>query len=393
MTTVNGTSLRPWYWHRIPPIVRALDTRERVLNFLSASGHPAMVRAAAESWLWLEHTSGSTLEGMHRKGIGCLARELGCSVYELEQRHRLHRGGPDAEVIWREVDAGMTIKTAVRLLQEAQAGDPRVPLRQHIERVVRAYHGSDTFVCRTGSGTLVRRRRRGGEPETARPPPVVDEEADGLDASASDGAEPRSVEPLVLQVRRIFRAHVAHAMPEAGGHDVNAVVVPALVELEEIIHALDTRLEAYRRKLRGEAAGAVAALVALSRRRIIAACQLLSMDPPPPGRPADLADARKRRGKLGAAYHQDRVGDDSMRDQYEAVMNAYRTLEEYNETLEAPRPTSVQRAGRTVQRAGREAAKSEAEDRSPKSEAEVSSPRGSGEKRGGSLIREERGGS
>lgn len=82
----------------------------------------------------------------------------------------------------------------------------------------------------------------------------------------------------------------------------------------------------------------------MTRIEVKTACETLAIEPPPKGKPADLAVANAARKTLGRQYHPDRHGgEEGFREQFELVMQAYRTLEIYNEGLTDAR--SLQRNG------------------------------------------------
>jgi hypothetical protein len=79
------------------------------------------------------------------------------------------------------------------------------------------------------------------------------------------------------------------------------------------------------------AAGAERGSNVAKRTVVIAACRTLLIDPPKPGRPVDLAMANSRKKSLARAYHPDGGGSASTTPQYQEVLEAYATLETYNE--------------------------------------------------------------
>jgi hypothetical protein len=68
----------------------------------------------------------------------------------------------------------------------------------------------------------------------------------------------------------------------------------------------------------------------ISRRKLIDACRVLHMDPPEPGGGVDLAMATRQKRRLARAYHPDAAGDASMTDQYQAVIEAFETIDAYS---------------------------------------------------------------
>jgi hypothetical protein len=70
-----------------------------------------------------------------------------------------------------------------------------------------------------------------------------------------------------------------------------------------------------------------------SRSKVVAACRSLAIDPPKPGQPADLDQARKQKRRLARAFHPDTNDGVTDLGGYQTTLAAYDTLEEYNQTL------------------------------------------------------------
>ena len=69
---------------------------------------------------------------------------------------------------------------------------------------------------------------------------------------------------------------------------------------------------------------------ALTRTQLVDACAVLILDPPVFGKPIDLEKAGKQKRQLARQYHPDaNEGQEHKRALYEAVINAYNTLENY----------------------------------------------------------------
>ena len=73
----------------------------------------------------------------------------------------------------------------------------------------------------------------------------------------------------------------------------------------------------------------------VSRKAVFAACRTLQVDPPKIGAPVDDAAAKRNKRQMVRAYHPDAFGvnNDATRDMYEAVIAAYETIAQYNDSL------------------------------------------------------------
>lgn len=72
----------------------------------------------------------------------------------------------------------------------------------------------------------------------------------------------------------------------------------------------------------------------VDRLKVLAACDTLNVPRPKPGRPVDLAKAKRHQRQAVRAYHPDmNGGDQKHRNEFEAAVKAYDVLEVYNESL------------------------------------------------------------
>lgn len=73
---------------------------------------------------------------------------------------------------------------------------------------------------------------------------------------------------------------------------------------------------------------------AVTRKQVMEACHELNMDPPAPGKPVDQLKAKRQKKLHVRLYHPDvhpnPTMKTAMRKKYESVLEAYRTIEQYN---------------------------------------------------------------
>jgi hypothetical protein len=71
------------------------------------------------------------------------------------------------------------------------------------------------------------------------------------------------------------------------------------------------------------------------RKKLVDACQLYAIDPPRDGKPLDMSAARRARRTLSRLYHPDtNGGDTSLLEKFHEVNEAYRLIEQYNESIQ-----------------------------------------------------------
>jgi len=284
-------------------------------------------KAELESQIWalapadVRRASSSGANKGRRGKAFWLADMFGPEGAAYDHRYLLLHSGQLAEPLWDRVDNhNLSRYTAVFLLREARekAAIENIDASEALAHVLANY---DTLPIATSPlGKTVRRRPGSKLPD---PKKVMEKRARNAASVATfkedeasfwnklradlaafvgerlQGAEPAAIE----EVWRSFE------------RDLNMLV-------ETVGHRL-TRLAAEVRKGQQRDVG---------RAQVIAACRVLCMDPPSPGKPVNMKTARAQRGKLGALYHPDSnpAGDDA-RPKYEAVMQSYVVLEKYAE--------------------------------------------------------------
>lgn len=91
----------------------------------------------------------------------------------------------------------------------------------------------------------------------------------------------------------------------------------------------------YREQKKAKAQTAVVA-TAVTRQKVLHACEALHMDPPSINQPVDMEKARRQKKLLARAYHPDsNGGDNTTQDKYIAVIEAFETLEAFSEQSHA----------------------------------------------------------
>lgn len=94
----------------------------------------------------------------------------------------------------------------------------------------------------------------------------------------------------------------------------------------------------YREQKKAKAQTAIVA-TAVTRQKVLHACEALHMDPPSVGQPVDMEKARRQKKLLARAYHPDsNGGDNTTQDKYIAVIEAFETLEAFSEQSNAGNP-------------------------------------------------------
>jgi len=73
--------------------------------------------------------------------------------------------------------------------------------------------------------------------------------------------------------------------------------------------------------------------IEITRRQVLQACHTLHVEPPSPGAPADMALAKRNKRRLLHEYHPDKSRIENAAALYQAVIEAFDTIEQYNKNL------------------------------------------------------------
>ncbi len=225
-------------------------------------------------------------------------------------RQFLHSAGPAADPLWERIEQDMTLHSALQIMQGARE---RAEGGEELAFAVRtgiSDYDNFGYASRSPNGKIVRRRL----PGSTAPPP-----------SASDPT------PAGRAFWSFLRSHVMEyiktRLPDADQHTRDGVIRRFEVDLNVLL--ADLQKEISKAPKQG-----LKAVLAVSRKSVTQACQVLNMRPPKVGQPVDMETARLQRKRHARAYHPDsHGGSEATRDQYQAVMEAFKLLETYNESL------------------------------------------------------------
>ena len=265
-------------------------------------------RAALEFQLYQTVKS----DAAERGGIGqVLARfNLGYSTAEIEGRSRLRSAADAADPLWMAMEAeGLPLRTArILLVQAMRRSSEATPgfvagyegWKEECERALEAWR-ERSVVVRGPGGQLVRRHKQGAK--TIDPNRAIDDIRD------------RAVTYATAHGRTIPKAEARNLVAEFVG------------ELDALLSGFELRVKREQKRAIDGAEDRV------SHRKVREACETLNLPKPRPGERVDVVELKKHYRALAAQYHPDRTGNEESRHLFEAVVAAYRLLEQYNEEI------------------------------------------------------------
>ncbi len=253
------------------------------------------------------------------------------AFYEIAMRGRLIHA---PQVLWDRVDdpdEPMPLSTAVRIMKDARqkAGKSGHSLAGCVDDELADYDKLPVF--HTAEGKKFR-RRTGVH--------IIREKTSSKEMGSAQGRG------WWARMRQVIGNLVADKVP-AG---VDEVAREDLYKwLDKEIRTVIDQFSAQAAKLprRGQPA------VEINRKQLVAACRTLHIDPPPPGGKADLARATQAKRSFARAYHPDgHGGDETMRELYEGIIQAYAVVEAYAKKHGATTKPTGKRGPSHEQRSG-----------------------------------------
>jgi len=310
-------------------------TREE-LRELHAMATTHREKAALEVELWQRFgAQDPTRTGHGRREY--LSALLSLAPAEVERRHTLVGLGDAADPLWDRLERDLTMSAVTEIIRRARAiGRARigVPMAATIVAVLDEYD-SRPFVRDFGGGKI----GRSGEPtrpvdartapqrRTARESPRASQAIDKKSRASQASGE----HVFRVKMGELVRDYVDDML--AGHAEANVIG-----EAERVQAEIRVVLADFVRRIKTKKNSPTLAEI-ITRSKLAGACQVLHVDPP---KSEDYRGGRwhgrtKRLFKeLAASFHEDRVGSGS-RDQFLAVMEAWRVVEAYMDQKESTR--------------------------------------------------------
>lgn len=270
-------------------------------------------KARIEQRIW-ETTTLEERQGAKRLKREFVAPLLSEQTSLIEQRSALLAAGSAAQPLWDRIAAKtMTTRQGWRVLRDARfiERSKALPLAHAVLEALKIF---DTAPLYRGMKTQLKR------------PPLRGPNAAKRSTRLKNtplAQSSRFWESIRTQVGEFMRERIEET-------EADPVVVERL--MTDFIKDVKVLTDTWVSKI-ARAAGAERGSTVARRAVVIAACRTLLLDPPKLGKPVDLAIANSRKKSLARAYHPDGGGSAATTAQYQEVLEAYATLESYNESV------------------------------------------------------------
>ena len=287
-------------------------------------------RAALEQKMWELRTPElvHSRRELHKREM-FLHSLVGGSLRDFALRGRIYNLGDAMDPIWERVDQDLSLTGANELVAMARKR-VKIPtqeaLSETIKQVLKEYDARPIKRV-LGNGKIAKLER----PSRLRSPEELRKKAIRPKVRKKDEAE--TSRAFWSQLRELVAGYIHPKLSNAPPVVAERMLKEFEVDLKVLLESFSVRLSKASKEER------LGVVEDISRKRVMEACRVLTMDPPKPGKPVDLKVAFKLRGRLGQHYHADKHQNASpevqrsMADMYQSVMEAYPVLEQYNNSL------------------------------------------------------------
>jgi hypothetical protein len=279
-----------------------------------ASAHTERARAEIELEMWNLYGK-LEVRTEKRDRADYVATVLGTQRYPIALRQRLLGYGDAFEVLWQRVEEDMMLRTACELAHTVKKTKGRGETDQEVLSRVLAEYDARPNIYHV-AGKIVRRPAwlKSKSAVSERPP--------------RDSSGKTSEGQFWIELRGLIRGYVQERLMGHSEMELATDIERLETDLKVVFAEFQSRIGTRRRRQ-------VPLSVAITRRALVEACRTLHLDPPKstteaPGE-AFFKTAQRRFKELAREYHPDRHGSDATRPQFEAVMEAWRVIQDYRD--------------------------------------------------------------
>lgn len=261
------------------------------------------------------------------------------SYEDVSTRSILRRAKGNVSALWEEIDSNKIVTSvAYRIFRQARkiCGETSQPIDAVLSELLTEYHALPIRVGKDGRTHHIRSQyslqKSKRTPEGTNPRSTKN--ANGHSTKNTNGHSTKNGKE---ESSRTFWFKIRSAMADLAALQLKGVephIAEKLIkELEGDVAILIENFGVQVRKYKNQ--GSLSEIrKAISRKRVLDACNTLGMNPPKPDKLVDEVLAKKRWKISARTFHPDaNGGKEHLRPQYQAVMEAYKLLLEYNEQL------------------------------------------------------------
>lgn len=260
-------------------------------------------KASMERAMWAMATS----EDRKDQRRDFLKKVSGADVGATDTRSFLLSWGEDVDVLWRRIETKeMTLREAVRLMRE-------------VKKIVFTTNAKVSDV-------LQRALHDFDNPDTTQKPLGISKK---VVAKMQEAGEDRA---FWVELRKYVITYMQQKYDYLDPSSSELLVRDFETDLKVLVEQFRSSIRNVQRR---NEKTVVAVATAVSKKRLSEACATLHMDPPTHnGQQVDMDKARKQKKALARSYHPDaNGGDETLREKYLEVIEAYQTIEAYSKQL------------------------------------------------------------
>lgn len=244
-----------------------------------------------------------------------IASKFGGSRYAISGRHFLYRAGRHADALWKRIESGMPLNSAVTILRRSRetARLKNLTIDDALTAELEKYDTTG-YEVRSPDGKVIRRTKPSRLPTPE-------------DSSGPHSAEGRE---FWNAIRRMFGDYLNTRLASCDPMELDSIRRTVESDLNVLL--------ADMQKMISRASRGAMPVAIVARQVVVQACHTLGMDPPGVGKPVDMQKAKQQRKLYLRQYHPDvHGGSEATRPLYEATNEAFRIIEQYNENLRPSR--------------------------------------------------------
>lgn len=220
------------------------------------------------------------------------------SEYQVTQRHTVWRA--HSEALWAEIERGMPLGTAARIIAKSRS------LKLSVEECIHQYKAVGNTPVQTADGRVFHKNYASKTSSEPPPPP----------------SEPPELVSEWVSLRELIEGLARRALSGEDPNQLEPLITNFLIDVKEGIDFMRRTLHR-----RGE--------FTVKRQVVIDACKFLNVEVPAAGAPANADAFRRNAKRLRYETHQDRLGAAYDHEYYLNIGRALDYLERYNEVIAA----------------------------------------------------------
>jgi hypothetical protein len=247
-----------------------------------------------------------------KKAAKTVTQTLGITDIQYRTRRSIYKlPSKLADPLWNKLEDGMPFHTIYRIITTAKKRPEPIDKALAIE--LNKYE-KKSYTARLPNGKQIKKKF-----------PILKKETEiGIGLIVRENGD----KPFWAQIKMMITDHLGEKLGDLLEIERDNLLREFEIDLKTLIMGWQSRVaRATKSKIKFG--------TTIDRKRLIRACKILQIDPPPVNQPVDLKRATNQMRKLTRLYHPDvHGGREDTRDLFEEAVGAHEILKEYNDSLD-----------------------------------------------------------